>query len=114
MAQETINRQMLIDYLLGTVPEADQLTLAERFFVDEELFDQLMAVQADLVDAYVRDRLAPDEAQGLESYLYRLPDGRHKIAVAQALMKIGAEEQPGAATELQPSSWWRSMLVPAR
>lgn len=107
-----INRQMLIDYLLGTIPETDQLTLAEHLLTDEELSDRLLEVQADLVDRYVRGRLSPDEAQRLESYLDRLPGGRHKIVVAQALMKIAAEEHPPAAAKVQPSTWWRSMLLP--
>ena len=114
MVQGTINRQIIIDYLLGTIPEEDLFTLAERFSTDEELFDQLKAVEADLVDQYVCGRLGPEDARRLEGYLYHLPDGRHKIGVARALMKMAAEKQPAAAVELQPNAWWRLIFLPAR
>jgi hypothetical protein len=113
MVQGTINRQIMIDYLLGTIPDEDQVNLAERFSTDEELFDQLKVVEADLVDQYVNGQLGPEEARRLEAYLHHLPGGRHKIGVAQALMKIRAEKQSAPATELQPNAWWRAMFLPA-
>ena len=90
------NRRILIAYILGTMPEADRLALAERYFADDELFDQLIIVENDLLDQYVRGRLGPQERIAFERYLHRLPDGQHKIAVATALMKVVSEEQQAA------------------
>ncbi|HEU4387823.1 MAG TPA: hypothetical protein VFV34_08505 [Blastocatellia bacterium] len=90
------NRQMLIAYLLATMPEEDRLALAERYLVDDELFDQLIIVENDLLDQYVRGRLSPQERIGFERYLHRLPDSQHKIGVATALMKVVSEEQQAA------------------
>ena len=55
------NRQMLISYILATMQEADRLALAERYLADDELFDQLIVVENDLLDQYVRGRLGPQE-----------------------------------------------------
>lgn len=108
--QSLMDRRMMTAYLLGTLPEADQLALAERYFTDEELFDQLLAVETDLVDQYVRGALGADAARRLENYLERLPDGPNKIAVAQALMKVAEATQSTAAA--RPPRWWSRLPLP--
>jgi len=96
MEEASDNRRMLIAYILATMPEADRLALAERYLADDELFDQLIMVENDLLDQYVRGRLGPQERTGFERYLHRLPDAQHKIGVATALMKVVSEEQQAA------------------
>lgn len=96
-------RQMLSEYLLGRLSEQEQEELAERYFADDELFDQLLAVENDLLDQYVRGQLAPDEREGFERYLKRLPDGQHKVGVATALT-APSKEVP------EPASWWQFLL----
>jgi anti-sigma factor RsiW len=105
------NRQMLIAYILGTMPEADRLALAERYLADDELFDQLIMVENDLLDQYVSGRLGPQERIRFERYLHRLPDGQHKIGVATALMKVVSEEQQAAQSN--PDLRVHSRLVAA-
>lgn len=114
MGQGIVDRQMFIAYILGTMVEADQLALTERYFADDELFDQLLVVENDLLDQYVRGQLSPEERHGFERYLHCLPDSRHKIGVATALMKVISVEQPPAATLPEPTSWWRSILTLAQ
>src|SRR5262249_51295070 len=106
---------------LGTMLEADRLGLAERYFADDELFEQLLVVETDLLDQYVRGELTPEERMRFERYLLRLPDHRHKIGVAKALSRVISEKQPTAATLPEPNSatlsnptlWGRGMLAPA-
>ncbi len=80
------NRQMLIAYLLGKLPESEQEEVAARYFEDDVLFDQLLEVEDDLLNQYVRGWLGNNERSAFERYLKRLPDGQHKVAVAAALM----------------------------
>jgi hypothetical protein len=37
--KQASNRKMLIAYILATMPEADRLALAERYFADDELIN---------------------------------------------------------------------------
>jgi hypothetical protein len=109
-----MDRQMLTEYILGTMLEADRLALAERYFADDELFDQLLLVESDLLDQYVRGQLGPDKRERFERYLHRLPDHRHKVGVATALMKVVSEKQPVIPTLPTPDSWWHSILKPVQ
>lgn len=120
--EETMQkRRVLVNYLLGELDEQKSEELAEQFFADDELFNQLIEVENDLLDQYVRGRLSADEQGMFGRYLERLPDGRNKIAVATALMKTVSEElgqtkaranrETALAEVVQPtprprSSWW--------
>jgi len=44
-------------YLLGTCPEEERALLEARFFADDEFFDRLRAVEAELIDAYLGGHL---------------------------------------------------------
>src|SRR5262249_18595677 len=109
-------------YILGTMLEADRLALAERYFADDELFDQLLVVEADLLNQYVCGRLGPEERTRFERYLQYIPDRQHKIGVASALMRVVSAEQPAAFTAPEPTSlarpkptsWWHSILMPVK
>ena len=70
-------------YLLGLLPEPEQAALEERFFEDGEILGEMRAVEGDLVDAYVRGRLAPDEKSVFESHY--LSVHRHAERVDQEI-----------------------------
>jgi hypothetical protein len=99
MESDIVDRQKLTAYLLGTLPEGEQDKLAERYFVDDTLFEQLLEVELELIDMYVRDQLSAEDRLRLESYLNSLPDGWHKVTVARALVKVIDEERLDAQAE---------------
>ena len=47
--------------------------MAEKYFVDEQFFEELLAVENELLDQYVSGRLAPEERKKFGEYLTRLP-----------------------------------------
>jgi hypothetical protein len=122
MKSETVDRRKLTAYLLGTLPEAEQDAIAEAHLTDAGVFEQLLEVENDLIDDYVRGRLTAVERRQFEGYLNSLPDGWHKVAVARALIEVVAEE---SATTAPPAdepadgkwslrAWLKSRaLVPA-
>jgi hypothetical protein len=104
-------RAVLRQYLLGALSEVERFRLADRYFVDEEFFDELLDVENDLLDRYVRGRLSPEERQNFGKYLTAHPDGAGKLAAAHALMDAarGSREiLPGqlAATASTSTSRW--------
>ncbi len=120
MERETIDREKLTAYLLGKLSAEEQDALAEQYFIDDELYDQLLEVKADLIDQYARGQLPAADRLRLESYLDKLPDGWQEVAVARALVKVidqeGAVEKPApvraAAASLAPEPvGWRQTLV---
>ena len=104
MDQASENRQLLISYILGTMPEPDRLALAERCFADDDLFEELLTVETDLLDQYVRGRLDPQDQDRFKQYLHRLPDPQHRIGVATALAKVASERQPSLSEAARVSS----------
>jgi hypothetical protein len=105
------DHQMATDYLLGRLSELERQKIAERYFVEDDFFDQLLEAENDLFDRYVRGQLTDDERVAFKNYLEKLPDGAHKIAVATTLMEV-AEERALSAVNREvaaPASRWPSL-----
>ncbi len=79
-------RRHLRHYLLGALDEKEREDLAARYFIDEELFDELLDVENELFDQCVRDELSAQEKKQFASYIQSLPDGTAKLATAQAIL----------------------------
>lgn len=100
-------------YLLGKLGEPEREALAERYFIDEKLFDELLEVENELFDQYARDELSPAEKKQFAEYIHGLPDGVFKLATATALAKLSATEQSGVSVSSRETtasgSWWQTI-----
>lgn len=72
-------------YLLGALPEPEQTALEAEYLNDDDRFEQMVAVESDLVDGYVRGRLNARERRQFEDHYLAHPDRRERAAFAQAL-----------------------------
>jgi hypothetical protein len=54
-------------YLLGELAEADQVALEQELLIDRGKFDQVWAVEYELVDHYVRGRCLGPAVNGLKA-----------------------------------------------
>ncbi|HKY45141.1 MAG TPA: hypothetical protein VJM50_18765 [Pyrinomonadaceae bacterium] len=88
---EDQQRTLLRKYLLGELPESESSRLADQYFVDEKLFDDLLDVENELLDEYVSGRLPIEEQKQFRNYLICLPDGSTKLATAYALKEARHE-----------------------
>ena len=84
--------------MLGVLPEAERAELADRYFHDEELFDQLLEVENELLDQYVRGQLSADDQRSFRAYLSILPGSESKLATAFALMEATADRKAATAS----------------
>jgi hypothetical protein len=80
-----MSRDDLNAYLLHTMPEDERAALAERWMTDPDLYGQLCASEADLLDAYVRNQVSPGERALIEQHLLGSDSQRRKLAFAAAL-----------------------------
>lgn len=123
MELETDHRRLLREYLLGQSNEARR-EQAEGYFEDVEMFDELIEVENDLLDQYVRGELSPDEHAAFARYLVCMPDGREQVAFAKALTEVVAEGRQSAEAILpsetdsasavrasEPVSWRQNWLA---
>lgn len=75
------------DYFLGHLPESEQLNFEEEYFSNSEALMALRAACDDLIDDYLRGKLAPQEHQQFEQRLNELPALREKVETDRALLQ---------------------------
>ena len=116
MKQRADSEKLMIRYLLGDVPEDEQIRIEERFFTDDEYFEQLLALEDDLIDDYVNGELTDREREQFEEYFLAPPTRRQRVEFAKTFMRAGsllplAEiAMPGEARP-EPVPWWRNVMV---
>lgn len=81
----------LRSYLLGELPEPQADALEERILKDDELFDLVEGLEADLLDAASRGELAPAERERVLQRLASSPEGRGRLALARSLNTVANE-----------------------
>ncbi len=112
MARQEHEDERLRRYLLGTLPAREQTLLEDAYLADDELFEQLNAVEAELVDAYVMDGLPPDDRVPFEERYLGSPEQRQRVAFARQLHERSGKAQPDREAQ---SGWWaRNLMLPAR
>jgi hypothetical protein len=106
-------REVMIRYLLGELSGGDQSALELEFFSDSETFDQVWAIENDLVDAYVRNRLPRRQRELFERHYLQSPKHRERVALAGMLLKTADQTAP--VTSSEPAvSWWNKLLESLR
>ncbi|MBK9315804.1 MAG: hypothetical protein IPM55_16395 [Acidobacteria bacterium] len=86
-----ISERMMIQYLLGELPEAWQARFEELFFTDSEIFTQLQIVEERLIDDYVRGQLLSEQREGFETRYLISERRQQKVAFARTLIQAVAE-----------------------
>lgn len=105
--------QNMTRYLLGELSAAEQVLLEERYFTDPQVFDQVVQVENELVDAYVREQLPPTVRAQFEQCYLSHPTRRERVKFAEALAtKIDRQEETAstAAPTIEAISWWRKIF----
>lgn len=106
--------KLIIQYLLGKATAEQQATLEERYFADDEFFEQLLAMEDELIDAYVRGELSASDNERFERLRLSSPKVRERVASAKGLIEVVSLEpkaaKPEAAAHARKRSWRRSTL----
>lgn len=111
MRQQT-DEKLMIRYLLGALSEEERLAIEERFFVDDEYYTQLRAVQEELVDSYLRGELSNRERELFETRLLKSPQMKKRVEFASTLNRAFSEiesSEPRIAARPAATSWWESL-----
>jgi anti-sigma factor RsiW len=99
---------LIYRYLLGELPEPEQAALEERFFADNETFEQVCESENRLVDRYVRGRLSSADRARFEAHYLASPAHRQRVATARRLLAAADEfAQSHSAPETRPSFFQR-------
>ena len=82
-----VDKTQVRRYLLGALAEAEQLALEAKYFSDSETFEQIWALENELVDEYVRGSLPTDERVLFEHHYLATPKHQQRVASARQLLQ---------------------------
>src|SRR5215216_599304 len=91
MKHHTINDELIVGYLLGDLPEEKQSEIEDRAFQDEQCLREILAVESDLIDEYVRGELSDSARRQFESRFLASAERRRKVEFARALASVAPE-----------------------
>src|SRR5689334_942847 len=81
--------RVLIQYLLGSMPDEDAGRFDELSVVDDAFSARLSEVENDLVDSYVRGELSGETAERFQSFYLTSPRRREKVRFAETFLLHG-------------------------
>lgn len=94
----------LVRYILGAASPGECQEIEERYLNNTDFFEALVAVENDLIDAYVRGQLSGADRERFEKHFLATEDRRQRVAFAEALLEHVAAEGQGAAVKASESS----------
>jgi hypothetical protein len=124
MSADLNNEKLIAQYLLGELPEEQQVEIEDRAFADKEYLASITAVENDLIDEYVRNELSESERRRFESRFLVSAERRKRVAFAKALAGFTSsapvvETAPRPVVARTTISWRESLeafvrgLIPA-
>ncbi len=111
MAIEPNNETLIARYLLGELPEEQQVEIEDRAFQDKDYLASITAVENDLIDEYVRNELSETDRRKFEDRFLASAERRKRVEFAKALTRIVPEYAFKQKTALAPPAVsWRESL----
>ncbi len=101
MNKESYNNQIINEYLLGSLPEAEIEAFDELSFTDDRFADALRIAEKDLVDAYVQGELTGTQLEQFKSYYLASPRRLEKVRFAQAFQVFAEKKGLARAAQVE-------------
>ena len=88
MRNDPLNEGLIVRYLLGDLPEQEQIDVEDRAFQDQQYLQRILAAESDLIDEYVRGELSDSARRQFESRFLASAERRRKVEFAKALASV--------------------------
>jgi len=98
MNSPAANHDTIVNYLLGSLPEAETERLDELSIADDEFAVALDSAEKDLIDAYLQGELRGPALEGFRTYYLASPLRRGRLDFARTLRTV-SEKQPNLTRE---------------
>ena len=103
MAGEIQDAAQQTRFLLGGGTEAERERLEAEFFADDDAFQQMIAAEDDLIDAYARGELTDSERRQFEQRFMNSSAGRERVCFARAFVAVTPQTAPAVAPVTTPA-----------
>lgn len=103
-------KDSMIRYLLGTATPVEQEALEDSYAADPQVFEQLVAVENELMEQYARHELSAENRRAFERHVLTHPRRRARTQFAEAFInelenKTQQQEQP-LSFRARWANWW--------
>lgn len=88
MKQSSYHDQIIIKYLLNDLPDEAEARFEEDYLRDGELFEQVQALEEELIDDYLNGYLSHYEQQRFERHYLAAEPRRAKVEAARKLIHL--------------------------
>ncbi len=109
MAAEPNNERLIARYLLGELPEEQQVEIEDRAFQDQDYLATITAVENDLIDEYVRHELSETDRRKFENRFLASAERRKRVEFARALTSVTSKEIVAQKPRSAVVSWRDSL-----
>jgi hypothetical protein len=108
--------ERIIAYLLDELPEAEAAQFEEDCFAQARWPRQINRVEGDLIDAYLRGELSPEQREHFEQNYLTTKARVKRVRMAAALLRViddptGEEAQEPVSGEANGTSWFKRLIV---
>lgn len=92
METNETQQQAIRDYLLGSLLSEQQAQFEERLLTSDQVYEELVIVEDELIDQYLREDLPASERESFESHFLAAPEHQEKVRFARTFRKYVAAE----------------------
>ena len=116
MSRQTHRDDLTKQFLLGELSDEETTALEERFFEDDDLFEELEIAEDELIELYLDNRLDTGERVSFEKRLSGSPGLRQRVIFAKALANRVAVHRQSVAPipDPIPQLTWSERLFGSR
>jgi hypothetical protein len=109
MTGDSQRKTLITRYLLGQASVEERAELEDQYLHDDDLFEEIVAAENDLIDAYVRGDFDAHEQSQFEATFLSIPERRERVEFARSLMRAGStRKMPVAGARKSGSGWFVS------
>ncbi|HEY6252680.1 MAG TPA: hypothetical protein VI685_22210 [Candidatus Angelobacter sp.] len=103
MIDKAAQRPLMLRYLLGELPPDECAQFEDTYLKDSDVFQEVVALENELIDQYVLGELIPAERERFERSLPGKPARREAVETARTLLSYSAASE-GATLSRTPES----------
>lgn len=85
MKEKSIDEALLVKYLLGELSEEAEARIEKQYFADDDLHEELQAVELDLIDRYIDNELSKETQEKVEKHFLLAPERLQEVKLTRAL-----------------------------
>jgi type II secretory pathway pseudopilin PulG len=100
------NEKLISRYLLGELPEDQQVEIEDRAFSDKDYLATITTVENDLIDEYVRGELSAADQKRFESRFLASAERRKRVEFAKALRTVVSQSAAPEKNVVQTATGW--------